>query len=121
MKNKELLYGFIGLVLGGILVGVALGMSRPQETIMPQASTMDNNDMKTTMSDMSQGLADKSGAELEEEFLNSMIIHHQGAIDMAQMFKIGSNRPELRQLADDIIAAQTKEIEMMRQWLSQWF
>ena len=115
LKNEPLFYGIIGLLLGGILVWAAMTYkSQPQPTV-----GMD--DMSGTMSEMTSTLAGKTGAELEQAFLDEMIIHHQGAIDMAQMVKIGSNRPELRQLADDIIAAQTKEIEMMRQWLSQWF
>ena len=114
-KNEPLLYGMIGLLLGGMLVWLLMtSKSQPQPPV-----GMD--DMSGTMSEMTSTLAGKTGAELEQAFLDEMIIHHQGAIDMAQMVKIGSNRPELRQLAEDIIAAQTKEIEMMRQWLSQWF
>lgn len=115
LKSESLLYGIIGLLLGGMLVWLLMTYkAQPQPSV-----GMD--DMSGTMSEMTSTLAGKTGVELEQAFLEEMIIHHQGAIDMAQMVKIGSNRPELRQLADDIIAAQTKEINLMRQWLSQWF
>jgi len=50
-----------------------------------------------------------------------MVIHHQGAIDMANQVLKTSKRPELIQLANDIITAQTKEIDMMQAWKKTWF
>ena len=43
-------------------------------------------------------------------FFEMMIPHHQGAIDMSQLAKTRSERSEVKQLAEQIIAAQTKEI-----------
>ena len=43
-------------------------------------------------------------------FFEMMIPHHQGAIDMSQLAKTQSERSEVKQLAEQIIAAQTKEI-----------
>jgi uncharacterized protein (DUF305 family) len=36
------------------------------------------------------------------------------------MLKSQTQRPEMKELADDIINAQTKEIEEMRQWYQDW-
>ena len=44
-------------------------------------------------------------------FFEMMIPHHQGAIDMSTLAKTQSERPEVKKLAENIIAAQTKEIE----------
>lgn len=49
-----------------------------------------------------------------------MIPHHQMAVMMASMLKGGTNRSEMRQLADDIITSQTNEIDKMREWLKKW-
>jgi len=57
----------------------------------------------------------------DKAFLEEMIPHHQMAIMMAQMLKNSSNRPEMQALADNIIRAQTKEIEQMRTWYNQWY
>jgi hypothetical protein len=53
-------------------------------------------------------------------FIDAMIPHHQGAIDMAEDLKKNTQRPELLKLADDIIKAQTAEIAQMRAWRAEW-
>ena len=57
----------------------------------------------------------------DKEFIEQMIPHHQMAIMMAQMLQNSTNRLEMKQLADDIIKAQAKEIEQMRSWYSTWY
>jgi uncharacterized protein (DUF305 family) len=59
--------------------------------------------------------------ELDKIFLVDMIVHHQGAVDMAKLLQKGTKRPELQKMANDIITAQTKEITMMQTWLKEWF
>lgn len=57
----------------------------------------------------------------DRAFIESMIPHHQMAVMMASMLKNGSNREEMKQLADDIIVAQTTEIDQMQDWYNEWF
>jgi len=40
---------------------------------------------------------------------------------MAQMLERTTDRPEMKKLAQDIIAAQTAEINQMRQWYQDWY
>ena len=78
-------------------------------------------DMHGAMGGMMNGLAGKTGAELEKAFLQEMIVHHEGAVEMAQTLLKGTQRPELVKLGTDIITAQTGEIQMMQDWLKSWF
>ncbi len=53
----------------------------------------------------------------DRDFLAQMIPHHEGAIDMSKILLQGGLRPEVRRLAQEIIAHQQGEIVLMRRWL----
>ena len=55
--------------------------------------------------------------EFDQMFLESMIVHHEGAIQMTQMIVESSNK-EVKTLADNIISSQTKEIAEMKELLA---
>ena len=63
-----------------------------------------------------QELAAASGPEFDRLYLEGMIQHHEGAIQMTRMIENSSN-PEVKKLAEDIIRTQTAEIEQMREML----
>jgi uncharacterized protein (DUF305 family) len=60
-------------------------------------------------------------SKAEREFLVDMVGHHAMAVDMAEMAKERATHQELKDLADDIIAAQTEEMDRMRRWLKAWY
>lgn len=59
--------------------------------------------------------------DFDKEFLSQMIVHHEMAVMMGQMLARGTDRGEMKTLADNIITSQTREIEMMRSWLAEWY
>lgn len=63
----------------------------------------------------------EQAADFDRVFIEEMIPHHQMAVMMANMLKVGTQRPEMQKLADDIITAQTQEIDQMRQWYATWY
>jgi uncharacterized protein (DUF305 family) len=50
-----------------------------------------------------------------------MIVHHIGAIEMAEQLLKETDRPELVKMGNDIITVQTDEVNMMKGWLNDWF
>jgi uncharacterized protein (DUF305 family) len=57
----------------------------------------------------------------DKEFIDAMIPHHQSAIDMAQVALEKSENPKIKELAENIISAQKREIEQMKQWRKEWY
>jgi uncharacterized protein (DUF305 family) len=70
---------------------------------------------------MNASLQPLKGAEFEASFLQQMIQHHRGAVEMAKMVADHTQRAELRQFAEKIISAQTQEIGQMTKWLADWY
>lgn len=69
--------------------------------------------MMATMHDM-PGMPAASAGDVDVDFLLMMIPHHQGAVDMAAIALEQADDPEVRALAEQIIAAQEEEIAEMR-------
>ena len=61
-----------------------------------------------------------SASDFDNAFINEMVRHHEMAVMMAYMLKNSTQRPEMRELAQNIIDAQTKEINNMRDWYKAW-
>jgi uncharacterized protein (DUF305 family) len=55
------------------------------------------------------------------QFIDQMIIHHQGAIMSSEHMIADSERPELRQLAENIQKSQAEQIEQMQAWREEWY
>jgi uncharacterized protein (DUF305 family) len=67
--------------------------------------------------DQMSALSAATGSAFDRLFLEGMIAHHEGAIQMAQMV-IQSPNAEARKLGEEIIASQTAEIELMQKMLA---
>ncbi len=63
-------------------------------------------------------LATLESPEFDELFLNLMIVHHEGALEMVSMLD-GTDKAEAKELAQHIVEVQKAEIELMNQLLQQ--
>lgn len=77
--------------------------------------------MGNGMGMMSMHLEGKTGDNFDKEFLREMIVHHEGAIDMAKLAQKYAKHDEIKNLANNIIASQSKEIEDMKSWYNTWY
>jgi hypothetical protein len=81
---------------------------------------MDGDAMSMSMDDMSAMLKGKTGDAFDKAFIEGMIPHHQGAIDMAKAAQQSAKHEEIKRMADAIISAQQREIDQMNQWMKDW-
>lgn len=83
-------------------------------------SSMDHSDMMggmLTQEELTQ-LGTLRGAEFDKRWIEGMIAHHEGAIEMANDVLASGTNSDVKQLANKIIAAQNAEIEEMRALLA---
>ncbi|MEO8689335.1 MAG: DUF305 domain-containing protein [Solirubrobacteraceae bacterium] len=113
--------------LAGDIVAAQKGEISVMKTIGRDIQSMSGDgDGHMGMSDAEMGM-DMDPAELEKAkpfdraFIDAMVPHHQGAVAMAKQLLKSGEQPALRTMADDIIGAQTKEIEQMREWRKAWY
>lgn len=114
METKSLLIGISSFIAGGLLVSVAA------VTFDKKDPTPDAQKPANSMSSLVDGLNNKTGDAYDEQFLSSMIEHHQGAVDMAKLSATQAKHEEVKALSKDIITAQEKELAQMKQWQQQW-
>jgi uncharacterized protein (DUF305 family) len=85
---------------------------------------MSGMDMSSSMPGMMSSedmgaLKGASGTEFDEMFLEMMVKHHQGAVEMARTEKADGKYGPTVSLADNVITAQTTEIEQMNKMLGE--
>ena len=135
INQQSILFGIIGLLLGIVLALLfvrsavnnnmtgmmrMMGIRQNQDMMGAREGIMMDHDESMSMEGMVEALEAKTGDDFDKEFTGLMIEHHQGAIDMANLAKINAKHQEIKNLADDIISAQTNEIKMMQDWQKTW-
>jgi len=106
------------LAISLLLSGISCTQRPVQKDIPIDHNTMDHSKMDHSKMDSSPGAAN---APFELQFIDTMIVHHQGAIDAAQLVATRAAHQELKDLAKSIISDQQREIAQMRTWRSSWF
>lgn len=75
---------------------------------------MDHSDMAGMLSEeQMQELGASEGEEFDTLFLELMIEHHEGAVDMSETVLEEGSSPEAGELAEEITETQDEEIEQM--------
>jgi uncharacterized protein (DUF305 family) len=81
-------------------------------------SEMNHSEMSHSEMKSSAGAA---SAPYDLQFIDTMIAHHQSAVEMAEMVEDRTQNPELKKFAQQIITDQEKEISQMKDWRKEWF
>ncbi len=84
---------------------------------------MDHNTMDHSKMDHStmKSSPNAATAAYDLQFIDTMIAHHQGAVDMAKDCGAKAQHTEIKTLCANIISSQQKEISEMKAWREKWF
>jgi uncharacterized protein (DUF305 family) len=125
MNKKTLALITIAFTLGfGICYSVKASNVPTQEETKPPVVGLTSEEsvaMEHSMASLTESLADKKGTDLDLAFIEAMITHHEGAVVMAEKIVTTTKRPELTEMAENIISTQRAEIETMNGWLNTWY
>lgn len=124
-KNNMIILAIVAIVA---IAGVSIFAIANNDDGMMNRSMMSNNEpsKNDTGSLVDKNSADYkmysglNGEDYDRVFISNMIEHHKGAVDMAKLAQTNAKHPELKDMANDIIAAQTKEITNMEAWQKDW-
>jgi len=108
----------------GALVFIAGTSAAFAQTMDKKHSTMPGMaagaDMHGSMKGMMKSMESmKMTGDTDRDFATMMKVHHQGAIDMAQMELQNGKDAKMRAMAKGIIKAQQKEIKEFDKWLAK--
>lgn len=114
MLSKSTIYGLVGILAGSTITGLSITYNAKAEQQRPLPSPPCG--ASSTMPHKMAGTH-----QVDQHFIEMMIPHHQGAVEMADLALQKAQHPELKKFATAIKADQTKEIEQMRAWYKQWY
>ena len=77
--------------------------------------------MTSNAATSASGSAASAVLPFDQQFIDMMVPHHMGAVAMAQIALTRAEHPELKTLANNIIASQNTEIGQMKQWRKAWY
>ena len=141
MNAKLIVLASLAIVVSVSLMGAACGRTESNantamnrngammnsNSSMGNMNGMDHNamPMNSNMQGMNHGAMrsapNAANAPFDLQFIDTMIAHHQSAIDMARIASTNTGNADLKKFAGQIIDDQTREISQLKGWREGWY
>lgn len=119
MKNLNSL-AFLGALTFGVFIAGCNAPNANNQAAPASSNATDTTSNGTTPNGTS--VAPQSAkVPFDQQFIDSMVPHHESALMMAKMVTTRAQFPETRALAKAIVAEQNREIAQMKTWRKTWF
>ena len=119
MKKCSILAAAFLVAMPGLALAQSAQSNSMNSMAMKGPSSPADRAYMEAMQTMMKNMKTKPTGKADKDFVEMMMPHHQGAIDMAKVeLKYGKD-PELLKMAGDIVAAQEKEIAEMKAWIAK--
>ncbi len=126
--KKGILAGLV-LTFAIVILGAACNQVENNHNTMMNHNGMNNNSMPmnsnmnhTNMNHSQMETApNAANAPYDLQFIDTMVAHHTGAVEMAKMVEGKTQNPDMKKFAGQIVTDQEKEINQMKEWREKWF
>ena len=119
LRARYLVIGVVVVVLltsaGGI--GFVIGQNNDVTDEGATSSRSSGDDMGSMMGTSNED----EEKPFDLQFIDEMIPHHQMALVSSEHMISNSQRPEVRQLYENIQKSQSEQIEQMQEWRKEWY
>ena len=125
-RNSKIIATVAGIAALGAIVYSQLPKGGPDtmsamdhSTMAPADAPASTKSYEKAMADFMVGMKTPLTGKPDADFMQGMIPHHQGAINMAKVVLQYGKDADVKTLAENVIKAQEGEITMMKAWLGK--
>lgn len=115
------MYKVFSAIIFSTLILMAACSGKPE--VAKSNTEIDHNKMDHSKMDHSKMTSSQNAASVpyDLQFLDSMIAHHEGALQMASPVRSQAEHQEIKTLGENILSSQDGEIKQMKAWRDKWF
>ncbi len=119
MKRNQVIIIIVGFIIVAGAAWMLVAASQKEGNTKQQSSSATPDKKETKQVDDNK-FATLTGTAFDEAYIADMMAHHEGAVNMGEQALSASERPEIKELANEIVFTQSREMAKMSEWQQEW-